>query len=399
MGRFFILFCLLASGLSLKAQQQNCTYTLSGDIIDRHDQSNLAYATLFVHELNRGVVADSSGAYLLDKLCLGSYTVTVSHVSCDPVTTTVEIDGNTQQTLYLEHHVEALKDLTIVGTGIDTELSSQKNLELSTLERFGSASLGDALKEINGVASLNTGNTLVKPVVQGLYGSRILIVNQGVRLQDMEWGEEHAPNVDINSAGAVRLVTGPSALRYGGDAIGGTIIIEPAPYQADTLYGKVNLQAASNGRGGLLNAEIFKSGKQGWFGKFQGSLKRFGDFRTPDYFLTNTGVFEKGLSFHAGRNEAHSGFDLYYSLYDAEIAILASSHIGNIDDLVQAINSDEPLIAEDFSYNIGLPKQEVTHHQPVHQIRNAGLVGNRTVNANVFHCLGFDSTLIWPGDG
>ncbi len=335
---------------------------MSGSVIDEHDQSVLSYATIYVKELERGVVADSAGGYVLEGLCAGSYTLTVSHVSCEPVVLKINITGDTSKTLFLEHHVEALQALTIIGSGILEQPIIQKRLDPNTLERYGSASLGDALKEITGVSSLNTGKTLVKPMVQGLYGSRILIINQGVRLQDMEWGEEHAPNVDINTAGEVKLVKGAAALPFGGDAIGGTIVIDPIPFVSDTLYGKAGTQASSNGRGGLLNAEIFASGKSGWFTKVQGSLKRFGDFRAPDYFLTNSGIFEKGVSLHAGRNKSNSGFDLYYSLYDAEIAILRASHIGNIDDLVNAINSQQPLIAEDFSYDIGLPKQEVTHH-------------------------------------
>ncbi|MDH3709370.1 MAG: TonB-dependent receptor [Cyclobacteriaceae bacterium] len=353
---------LISIGFNGFAQKEACHYSLSGSVIDEHDQSNLAYATVYVQELNRGVVADSTGYYSLDGLCQETYTITVSHVSCEPVTLRLEIKGNTEKTLLLEHHIEALKALTIVGLELSEPSAIQEHMGLNTLERYGSASLGDALKEITGLSSLNTGKTLVKPMVQGLYGSRIVIVNQGVRLQDMEWGEEHAPNVDINSAGGVQLVKGAEALQYGGDAIGGTIVINATPFVPDTLYGKAALQASSNGRGGLVNADVFKSSASGWFTKIQGSLKRFGDFKAPDYYLSNSGIFEKGISLHTGRNQSNRGFDLYYSLYDAEIAILRASHIGNIDDLVTAINSQQPQIMSDFDYEIGLPKQEVTHH-------------------------------------
>lgn len=81
---------------------------------------------------------------------------------------------------------------------------------------------------------LKTGNSVVKPIIHGLYGSRVAIVNDGMRQQDQEWGVEHAPNIDINTASTIEVIKGASALRYGGDAIGGTILITPARVIAKT---------------------------------------------------------------------------------------------------------------------------------------------------------------------
>ncbi len=39
-----------------------------------------------------------------------------------------------------------------------------------------------------------------------------------------------------------------------------------------------------------------------------------------------------------------------------------SSHIGNVNDLVNAINSQQPRVIEDFSYTINVPKQAIVHH-------------------------------------
>ncbi len=365
MSRIYLFSLYLFVWSPLAAQQpDSCNFALTGSVIDEHDQSRLAYATVFVKELNRGVVADSLGLYFIDKLCPGSYTITVSHVSCEPNTLSFDVRGSANKDLFLEHHIEALQNLTIEGLKLNDRLSSapSERLDITVLERHSGNSLGDALQEITGISALKTGRTLVKPIIQGMYGSRILIINQGVRLQDMEWGEEHAPNVDINSASGLTLVKGASALRYGGDAIGGTIIIEPSSFLSDTLYGKTSVQAQSNGRGGAFNSELYLSGKTGWFTKVQASLKRFGDFKAPDYHLTNTGSLVTGVSLNAGNHKKAQGFDLFYSFFDADVAIMRASHIGNIDDLIQAINSQQPLVISDFSYRIDQPKQEVTHH-------------------------------------
>ena len=63
--------------------------------------------------------------------------------------------------------------------------------------------------------------------MHGLSGSRVVIVNDGNRLQDHEWGADHAPSISISEAENIQLIKGPSALRYGGDALGGVIKILP----------------------------------------------------------------------------------------------------------------------------------------------------------------------------
>jgi iron complex outermembrane receptor protein len=55
------------------------------------------------------------------------------------------------------------------------------------------------LTEIAGVSSLKTGSSVVKPVINGLFGSRVPVINNNVRLEDQEWGTEHAPNFDKRS--------------------------------------------------------------------------------------------------------------------------------------------------------------------------------------------------------
>ena len=91
------------------------------------------------------------------------------------------------------------------------------------------------------------------------------------------------------------------------------------------------------------------------------SYKRAGDFKAPDYNLTNTGNELRSFSVNTGFNSLEKGFDVYYSYLKNEIGILRASHIGNVEDLVNAINSQQPLVIDNFTYNINPPKQEVTH--------------------------------------
>lgn len=342
----------------------DCDLSLSGQVIDEHDQSSLSFATIYLIEEKRGVVADSAGSYQFSNLCEGWYTAVVSHVSCQPDTLKVNLTSNTRLNLFLEHHAQSLQQLTILGRNLQNESNSdqQQILDLSSLDRFSHQSLGDVLNEIPGVSSLKTGSHIVKPVIQGLYGSRVVTINQGVRMQDMEWGDEHASMIDINTADQVKLVSGGSALRYGGDAVAGLIVLSPSKIPEDTLLASTLINGATNGWGGSISSDLTKSWEKGWFTKVQVALKRFGDLKAPDYQLTNTGFYDKGLSLTAGRETNKGSFDAYYSYFDTKIGILSASHIGTVRDLLDAINNREPGIIEDFSYNIGLPRQKIKHH-------------------------------------
>ncbi len=341
---------------------QECDKTISGTIIDFHDGTPLEEATITYN--NKTIKTDQNGSYVIKDLCPTSYAFTISHENCNSQVVTINLNKISKKDFYLEHHLSELEEVKVSGAKHNKTSSSQEEtIGQNILEKYSSASLGDALREITGVSSLNTGATIVKPIIQGLNGSRILIINNGVRMQDMEWGEEHAPNVDINTAGSITVVKGAAALRYGGDAIGGVVVIEPHISPAkDTLIGKTIITGANNGRGGTISSKISKGHENGWFFKAQGTLKRFGDVEAPDYILSNTGIFEKGISISLGVNKFTHGWDAYYSFFDNEIGVLATSHIGNVDDLIESINNREPSIIRDFTYNINNPKQEVTHH-------------------------------------
>ncbi|WP_108867757.1 TonB-dependent receptor [Aquimarina aquimarini] len=341
---------------------QECDKSLSGRVIDFHDGVPLEGATITFN--NRTVVTDVTGTYHIKGLCTTAYAFTISHEKCNSQVVTLEMARVSDKDFYLEHHLNELDEVKVDGADISkTNSAQEETIGSEIIDKYSNASLGDALRGITGVSSLNTGSTIVKPIIQGLSGSRVLIMNNGVRMQDMEWGDEHAPNIDINTAGNITVVKGASALRYGGDAIGGVIIMQPSKVPTkDTLYGKTVASGATNGWGGSITSELIKGYKSGWFLKAQGSLKRFGDVEAPDYVLSNTGIFQKGASFSFGVNKFTHGWDAYYSFFENEIGVLAASHIGSVDDLINAINSQKPAIVRDFTYKINAPKQEVTHH-------------------------------------
>lgn len=344
---------------------QKCNYQLKGTVIDFHEGTPLQGASVQIIDSDKKLKTNEEGEFLFEALCASYYELEISHPNCQTLIIPITLESNLTKRFYLEHHLEELEEVKVTGDIVKNKTNSvqEETLNSKLLQRYASGSLGDALKEITGVSSLNTGVAIVKPVIQGLKGSRVLIINNGVRMQDMEWGDEHAPNIDINASGSVTVIKGAAALQYGGDAVGGVIVTEPLKIIIkDTLYGSTTLTGATNGRGGSATSKLVKGFDNNWYIKAQGSIKRFGDFEAPDYVLSNTGISEKAGSLNFGFNKFTRGFDFYYAYFNTDIAVLRASHIGNVDDLINAINNNQPSVIETFTYTIERPRQEVEHH-------------------------------------
>lgn len=361
----FILLAVFSLVGYINVIAQNCSTSLSGKVIDIDTGDPIISAHVELLGENKEAYTDWEGKFVLDKLCEHPLKIQISHARCDTFFVVFNLKGNTYQEFPLKIHDVEIKEVKIVADGNEekTLTGREHKIETTVIDSYASASLGDAIKKISGVSSLNTGNTIVKPVIQGLHSSRVAVVNRNIQMEDQEWGIEHAPNVDLNSAGSITVIKGASALQYGGSAIGGVIVVDAPVYpHQDSIYGKSILTGSTNGRGGTFNTSLTKTTEKGLYMNFQGTVKRYGDFEAPDYVLTNTGTFEKDASLNIGVHNQFYGLDFFYSYYNNEIGILKAAHIGNVSDLINAINSREPSVAEDFSYDINYPKQNVEHH-------------------------------------
>ncbi|MEY2997821.1 MAG: hypothetical protein RIQ82_1202 [Bacteroidota bacterium] len=355
-------FLVLLLFISTFSQAQICDRTFAGIILDQHDASALSQALISIVELNRSTYTDEEGRFSFDNLCLGTYTLYVTHAQCNARSFDIKVKENTFKTLKLEHHYEELNEVLLSGSSEGLMSAGKDVLDAGAVERSSNESLGALVSGITGVSGFSFGNTVIKPSIHGLHSSRVTIMNNGVRMEDQEWGAEHAPNVDINLAQSIEIIKNASALQYSGDAIGGFVILKPQRIPVkDTLYGKVRLSAQDNGRGGSAHFGLIKSTTKGWYGSVEGTVKKYGDFKAPNYNLSNTGMNSYTLAGKLGFNEFKRGFELNYNRIENTVGILRASHLGGAQDQFVAINSSEPLIINDFTYDIDRPKQEVSH--------------------------------------
>lgn len=356
-----LIYCLLLifCGSVLTSAQK--TYTVQGTVQDFHDKTMLENAVVKIGGFT--AKTDKKGAFSFDKIPAGKYTLIAKHPDCNDYTENIGVDQDLHITITLEHHVKDIETVTIHGNHKNNGSLIVKTLGKSEIEKNSTDNLGNLLSKISGVTALKTGNNISKPVIHGLYGSRINILNNGVRLAEQEWGVEHAPNVDINNFQHIDVIKGASALKYGSDAIGGVVVMEPEIFpKKDTIKGSVNLSGISNGRGLGLDVDVAKTWKNGWAVKSGGSIKKLGDQHTPDYNLMNTGMDFSSFNFTVQNNSYEKGISFDYYMTRQNIGIYRGSHVGNNEDFYNAMTRKIPAYTGDFSYNIDNPRQLIDHH-------------------------------------
>ena len=352
---FFSLCCI-------NSFAQNCNKKLSIQVIDLHDSTPLVNATVQTNGLKG--TTDFDGNLIFENLCEDTYVLTISHEDCESIVQTVDIRKDTFRKIRLEHHLNELEEIMVISDNRNNSRTLFENkISKEVLDDYNSRTIGDVLKTVTGVSTLNSGSYLSKPVINGLHSSRVILINNGVRLEDQDWGIEHAPSIDINSIDKISIIKGASALKYAGDALGGVIIADTSREKLlDSIYGNITTNLQSNGRGGGVSTNYTKTNSNGWHYKFQGTFKKMGDYETPDYIMTNTGFSEHNLSFKAGLNRIDHGFDVYYSFFSNRLGILRSSHAHTAIDVIDAIEDEVPNVIEEFSYDINIPSQKISHH-------------------------------------
>src|SRR2546421_342631 len=303
--------------------------TLSGRVAGP-DGDPVAGATGTVVELHGVALTRADGAYRFADLPPGHYTITVRGLGFAPVARDVVVRGATTLSVTLTRTAIWVEPVTVTATRaplaaglspLPTEALSEDNLR-----REQSVSLAHALANLPGVEALTTGQQIGKPVIRGLTGPRVLVLEDGSRLEDYSWSDEDGPSVDARLAQRVEVIRGPASVLYGSDALGGVVngIPEDLP---DANGGPRALRSGFEISGASNNAELEgaarlegASGGWGWrlfgIGRFASSL------HTPAGELDNTGFNALSGEAAVGRRGARGSTTLRYTRYGGEFKLL-----------------------------------------------------------------------------
>lgn len=216
------------------------------------------------------------------------------------------------------------------------------------LQARASTNIISAIAREPGVSQITTGGAISKPVIRGLGYNRVVVVNDGIRQEGQQWGDEHGIEVDGASVHSVEILKGPASLMYGSDAMAGVLIFHPVPVAAPgTVRGNIATEYQSNN--GLIDYSLNASGNHSgfiWDARF--SDKYAHAYRNKaNGWVSNSGFRERAASAMLGLNRNWGYSRLKLSYYHLTPGIIEGEEEGYT------------------GYRPGLPFQQVYHYKAV----------------------------------
>lgn len=358
--RLLTILCLILSGW---ATAQPCVLQISGQVTDEHTGEALDVVNVYLRGTQTGTITGEEGNFLLTGLCPGEQHLVFSHLGCTPVQVFINLQSDTVLHLELEHSDELLHMVMISGGTTLTSTQHAENLNQAYIEDHSEEGLAGMLEQITGVHLIRNGNAIAKPVVQGMYGNRLMILNNGLPQSGQQWGNDHSPEIDPLSFSRIEVIKGAAALEYPGAGLGSVIRAEPGSISGEPhIHGKAGYFFRSNGFQHTVYGQLQQGGaKFSW--RANGTLRYGGDQRSATYWLNNTGAREANLSLQLEQHSRKFRQQWYVSTFNTELGVLRGSHISNLTDLEQALEQEEPFFTEaQFDYGLEAPRQRVQHH-------------------------------------
>jgi iron complex outermembrane recepter protein len=260
MQKLFFLVLSLFSGFCLSAQ------SLSGTVTDSTSHQPLAGASIYFPQLKKGVIADANGNYKIAPLPKGTYRVELHMTGYATIARRVIIDADV--TLDLTSTISATAMQEVVVTALGNKMVIQRApvpVTVVTHEMFNqqtASNVIDAIAKLPGIDQVTTGPGVSKPEINGLGYNRVLVLFDGERQEDFQWGDEHGILIDPYSVYNAEIIRGPASLQYGANAVGGVVSFksEPLP-ETRGLEGSYTSEFQSNN--GLLGNSLHLAGNTG----------------------------------------------------------------------------------------------------------------------------------------
>ena len=168
---------------------------------------------------------------------------------------------------------------------LDSTTTSVNVIKREALDLAPSAGLGDVLANLPGVRSSFFGPGASRPVIRGLSGPRVQVLTNGIGMIDASGlSPDHQVASDPQEAERIEVLRGPSALAYGGSAIGGIVnIIDeriPSTYR-DGIHGRILGSYNTGDEAKAVSGAVSAGLGNGFTITADGARRRSSDYEIP----------------------------------------------------------------------------------------------------------------------
>jgi iron complex outermembrane receptor protein len=378
------VFCIFVSSAQPRNRSQ-----LSGKVTDAKTGQPLPGASVVLADSKMGTTADSSGNYILNNVPQGH---TIMEISYEGYRTIVDhIDLTTgANTKNFTLNASVIENEAVTITAVGSATSTRKapipitRVNKTELLSVPSTNIIDAISRQPGVSQLTTGPAISKPIIRGLGYNRLVVINDGLRQEGQQWGDEHGIEIDENSVSRIEIVKGPASLIYGSDALAGVVnIITTVPAPDNTIKANVLSSYGSNNRQRSLFGSV-GGNQNGLNWNLWGDYRAASDYKNKyDGRVWNSKFNEKNFGGYVGYNGSWGYSHLIVSKFNQRLGLIEGDRDSN-GKLVRAVPGGTEEVPSEADFNSTDPKVPYQHIQHFKMIsENSFKAGSGKLSLNL----------------
>ena len=256
------------------------------------DGTPVTDADVEIVDLHRRRRVDSDGTFRFDKVPAGHHVIVVDSLRHGGAAREVVVEPGAEVTLTLGPELTVHRETIVVSASPN----AQRRLEVGSAADVISAdelvlraqpTLGGTLSNQPGVNETGFGAGASRPIVRGLGGDRVRMLEGGVGTGDIsEMSPDHAVTAETLTAERVEIIRGPATLLYGSNAIGGVVNVLdesiPSHQPHAKVTGTLDLQLGSaNEESSAAAALRGRSGNWAW--STTGLVRDTSDYDIPGF--------------------------------------------------------------------------------------------------------------------
>ena len=293
------LFCYLKDVQSAS----DPTQSLEGEVTEERSHARLSGVRVQIKGFERSVRTDANGRFKFDAVPEGQQTLQVLKVGYQQFEQVIDVNASTS---YLKIELEALpfqlQTIRVYGSNRSLsqfEATTDLALDEAELQRRLGMTLANTLANELGVSQRTMGRAVARPVIRGLGGDRLLILENGERTGDKSASSaDHAVSIDPTTAEGVEITRGPASLIYGSSTLGGVINVK-SNHIPQILPRRLDMHLTFQGESvnsGLTGTTGFTFPMGDFAGNVEWNRRRASDIQTPVGVLENTDLSNVNFS-------------------------------------------------------------------------------------------------------
>ncbi len=370
MKKYIYTLLLMSMGFGFTNAANAQQFTLTGKVFDRGTGKILPGASVYLPEIKKGTIANKEGVFTIN-IEQGSHVLEISYVGYATNVENIKLQKNLEQNFYLNSSV--IEGGNVIVTSFLRATSTRRTptpvtiIKKEELFRGVSSNLIDALSKVPGVSQISTGPAISKPIIRGLGYNRVVVMNDGIRQEGQQWGDEHGIEIDEYNVSRTEVLKVPASLIYGSDALAGVInIISNVPVSEGVVKGNIFSNYQTNNR--LMGNHFDLAGNnKGFIWGINMSAKSAGDYKNKyDGTVFNSRFLERNGGGYIGIEKSWGYSQLSFSNFYQHLGVVEGDRaadgkfimLKNVGGIAEELVVDA---AEEKRFTPNVPMQKIQH--------------------------------------